>query len=63
MPLQYEYFAQESIVKLLQTCELIKKRLRTGLNLLGVTLTMNDVRNKLERQEKNEVRKAFSDNL
>lgn len=63
VPLQCEYFALEGIVKLLQTFDLIKKRLNPGLSLLGVALTMYDVRNKLARQVKNEVRKAFSDNL
>ncbi|MCC8194953.1 MAG: AAA family ATPase, partial [Deltaproteobacteria bacterium] len=63
VPLQCEYFALEGIVKLLQTFDLVKKRLNPGLTLLGVTLTMYDVRNKLARQVKNAVRKAFSDNL
>lgn len=63
IPLQCEYFALEGIVKLLQTFDLVKKRLNTSLTLLGVALTMYDVRNKLARQVKNEVRKAFSDNL
>jgi chromosome partitioning protein len=63
IPLQCEYFALEGIVKLLQTFDLVKKRLNTSLVLLGVALTMYDVRNKLARQVKNEVRKAFSDNL
>lgn len=63
VPLQCEYFALEGIVKLLQTFDLVKKRLNPGLVLLGVALTMYDVRNKLARQVKNEVRKAFSENL
>ena len=63
VPLQCEYFALEGIVKLLQTFDLVKKRLNPGLSLLGVALTMYDVRNKLARQVKNEVRKAFADNL
>ena len=63
VPLQCEYFALEGIVKLLQTFDLVKKRLNPGLSLLGVALTMYDVRNKLARQVKNEVRRAFADNL
>lgn len=63
VPLQCEFFALEGIVKLLQTFDLVKKRLNPGLVLLGVALTMYDVRNKLARQVKNEVRRAFSDNL
>ncbi len=63
VPLQCEFFALEGIVKLLHTFELVKKRLNTGLMLLGVVLTMYDTRNKLTRQVKNEVRKCFPDHL
>ena len=63
IPLQCEYFALEGIVKLMQTFDLVKKRLNPGLSLLGVVLTMYDVRNKLTRQVKNEVRKCFPDHL
>lgn len=63
VPLQCEFFALEGIVKLLQTFEQVKKRLNPGLNLLGVVLTMYDVRNRLSRQVKNEVRKCFPDHL
>lgn len=63
IPLQCEYFALEGIVKLLHTFELVKKRLNPQLSLLGVVLTMYDMRNKLTRQVKNEVRKCFPDHL
>jgi len=63
IPLQCEFFALEGIVKLLQTYEQVKRRLNQNLSLLGVVLTMYDVRNKLSRQVKNEVRKCFPDHL
>lgn len=63
VPLQCEFFALEGIVKLLHTFELVKKRLNPQLTLLGVVLTMYDIRNKLTRQVKNEVRKCFPDHL
>lgn len=63
IPLQCEYFALEGIVKLLHTFELVKKRLNPQLSLLGVVLTMYDIRNRLTRQVKNEVRKCFPDHL
>lgn len=63
IPLQCEYFALEGIVKLLQTFEQVRKRLNPQLNLLGVLLTMYDVRNRLSRQVKNEVRKCFPDKI
>lgn len=63
IPLQCEFFALEGIVKLLQTFDLVKKRLNPDLSLLGVLLTMYDVRNRLSRQVKNDVRKCFPDHL
>jgi len=63
VPLQCEFFALEGIVKLLQTYEQVKKRLNPHLSLTGVLLTMYDVRNRLSRQVKNEVRKCFPDHL
>jgi chromosome partitioning protein len=63
IPLQCEFFALEGIVKLLQTFDQVKKRLNPGLKILGVVLTMYDIRNKLARQVKNEVRKCMPDLL
>jgi chromosome partitioning protein len=63
IPLQCEFFALEGIVKLLQTYELVKKRLNPKLKLLGLLLTMYDVRNRLSRQVKNEVRKCIPDQI
>lgn len=63
IPLQCEFFALEGIVKLLQTTEQVKKRLNPNLSILGVVLTMYDIRNKLARQVKNEVRKFLPDQL
>jgi len=63
VPLQCEYFALEGIVKLLDTFEQIKKRLNPQLALLGVVLTMYDMRNNLTRDVKNEVRKCFPEHL
>lgn len=63
IPLQCEFFALEGIVKLLQTTEQVKKRLNPKLSILGVVLTMYDIRNKLARQVKNEVRKFLPDQL
>jgi chromosome partitioning protein len=63
IPLQCEFFALEGIVKLLDTYEQVKKRLHPQLSLLGVVLTMYDMRNNLTRDVKNEVRKCFPDHL
>lgn len=63
VPLQTEYYALEGVAQLLMTYELVKKRLNNDLEVLGVVLTMYDRRNRLARQVKNEVRKAFPDSL
>jgi len=63
VPLQCEFFALEGIVKLLDTFEQIKKRLNPQITLLGVVLTMYDMRNNLTRDVRNEVRKCFPEHL
>ncbi|GAB7021622.1 ParA family protein [Salidesulfovibrio brasiliensis] len=63
VPLQCEYYALEGIAQLLMTYELVKKRLNPDLDILGVVLTMYDARNRLSWQVKNEVRRAFPENL
>lgn len=63
IPLQCEFFALEGIVKLLRTYEQVKRRLNPNLLLLGVVLTMYDVRNRLSRQVQSEVSKCFPDHL
>ncbi len=63
IPLQCEFFALEGIVKLLQTYEQVKKRLNPNLALLGVVLTMYDMRNNLAHEVKSEVKRCFPDHL
>jgi len=63
VPLQCEYYALEGIAQLLMTYELVRKRLNSDLDILGVVLTMYDSRNRLSWQVKHEVRKAFPQHL
>lgn len=63
IPLQCEFFALEGIVKLMQTYEIVKKRLNPELDLLGIVLTMYDARNKLSRQVRAEAEKCFPNHL
>lgn len=63
VPLQCEFFALEGIVKLFQTFDQVKRLLNPTLILLGIVLTMYDVRNRLTREVKNEVRKFCGDQL
>lgn len=59
IPLQCEYYALEGVAHLYNTYELVKKRLNTELELLGVVLTMFDKRNKLSHQVAMEVQNHF----
>lgn len=63
VPLQCEFFALEGIVKLLQTYNQVRKMLNPKLLLLGIVLTMYDVRNRMTHDVKNEVRRCFGDSL
>lgn len=63
IPLQCEFFALEGIVKLTQTYEQVKKRLNPELTITGIVLTMYDMRNKLSKEVKNEVRRCMPDML
>lgn len=63
VPLQCEFFALEGIVKLFQTYEQVKHLLNPKLGMLGIVLTMYDVRNRLTREVKNEVRRFCGDQL
>lgn len=63
IPLQCEFFALEGIVQLMQTFRQVQKLLNPDLSLLGVVLTMYDIRNRLTREVKNEVRRCFGNEL
>ncbi|MFP4392487.1 MAG: ParA family protein [Desulfohalobiaceae bacterium] len=59
IPLQCEYYALEGIARLMQTLDIVRKRLNPELQLLGVVLTMFDRRNNLSHQVVQEVRQYF----
>jgi chromosome partitioning protein len=59
VPLQCEYYALEGLSALLETVELIRKRLNPGLRIEGVLLTMFDTRNSLSHQVSEEVHRHF----
>ncbi len=63
IPLQCEYYALEGIARLMQTLELVRKRLNPELQLLGVVLTMFDRRNNLSHQVVQEVRQYFGNQV
>lgn len=61
IPLQCEYYALEGIAQLMRTFSIVRQRLNTDLDLLGVVLTMYDKRNRLSHQVKVEVSRSFPD--
>jgi chromosome partitioning protein len=60
IPLQCEYYALEGIAHLMNTYEIVRKRLNPKLSILGVVLTMYDTRNNLTRQVESEVKNFFA---
>ncbi|MFA7114998.1 MAG: ParA family protein, partial [Candidatus Omnitrophota bacterium] len=63
VPIQCEYFALEGVSKLLQTIELVTRRLNTHLEIEGILLTMADFRTRLTLQVIEEVRQYFKDKV
>lgn len=59
IPLQCEYYALEGLSALLETIELIRKRLNPALAIEGLVLTMFDTRNSLSHQVSAEVQEHF----
>lgn len=63
IPVQCEYFALEGLGQLLNTINIVKKRLNQNLEIEGVLLTMFDVRLRLSHQVASEVRNYFGDKV
>jgi len=59
VPVQAEYYALEGLTQLLQSIELIRRRLNPRLGIGGVLLTMVDGRTRLSQQVEEEVRRHF----
>ena len=59
VPLQSEYYAMEGLSQLLRTLRLIKNSVNPGLRIIGILLTMFDVRNNISHQVKEEVCRHF----
>lgn len=63
IPVQAEYYALEGLSQLLQVMQQVQKSFNSGLELLGVVVTMFDKRNALSQQVYDEVGKHFGDKL
>lgn len=61
IPLQAEYYALEGVSSLMETINFVKQTFNPNLELLGVFLTMYDVRTKLSQTVEEEARKFFGD--
>ncbi|MDX9872835.1 MAG: AAA family ATPase [Clostridia bacterium] len=61
IPIQCEYYALEGLSQLMSTISLVKKHLNPSLDILGVALTMFDVRTNLSTQVVEEVRAYFKE--
>ncbi|MEW5898639.1 MAG: AAA family ATPase [Bacillota bacterium] len=59
IPIQCEYYALEGLGQLINTVQLVKKRLNPALEIEGVILTMFDGRTNLSIQVADEVKKYF----
>ncbi len=63
IPLQCEYYALEGLGQLLNTFQLIKTNLKSGLEVGGVLMTMADLRTNLTQQVIDEVKQFFKDKV
>ncbi len=63
VPIQCEYYALEGVKQLMNTLNLVRKRLNPSLEVLGVVLTMLDGRTNLGIQVVDEVKKYFRDRV
>jgi chromosome partitioning protein len=59
VPVQAEFFALEGLSQLMQSIDLIRRRLNPALGIGGVLLTMVDTRTRLAQDVEAEVRKHF----
>ncbi|MBI2266256.1 MAG: ParA family protein [Armatimonadetes bacterium] len=59
IPVQCEYYALEGLSQLLHVVDLVRGRLNSSLEIIGVLLTMYDARTNLSSQVADEVRNHF----
>ena len=59
IPIQGEYYALEGLSQLVDTINIVMKMLNPDIEILGVVLTMFDLRTQLSKQVKEEIDKYF----
>ena len=63
VPIQCEYYALEGLSQIIQTVELVKKKLNPQLELEGVVFTMYDARTNLSLQVVENVKDSLDQNI
>ncbi len=63
IPIQCEFFALEGLAKIMDSVNMVKKRLNKKLEIFGVVLTMYDGRTTLAKQVSDEVEDYFKDKV
>lgn len=63
IPIQCEYLALEGLMQLVNTIDLVRRRLNPALDVLGVVMTMFDARTRLSPQVVQNVRRFFPSRL
>ncbi|MBM6774452.1 ParA family protein [Olsenella profusa] len=59
IPIQCEYYALEGVAKLLESMQMVKRRMNPDLEIFGVVMTMFDSRTTLSKQVVDEVQNYF----
>ncbi len=63
IPIQCEYYALEGVAKLLESMQMVKRRMNPDLEIFGVVMTMYDSRTTLSKQVVEEVREYFGNKV
>lgn len=63
VPIQCEYLALEGLMQLVNTIDLVKRRLNPRLDILGVAMTMFDSRTRLSTQVVHDVARFFPNRM
>jgi len=61
IPVQTEFFALQGMSKLLETVEIVRKRINRSLNITGIIACMFDTRTSLGHEVLNNIREYFGD--
>ena len=63
IPIQCEFYALEGLSKIIDSMNMVKKRINPNLDVFGVVITMNDKRTTLAKQVAEEVEQFFGDKV